>query len=203
LTLALEKWQLEGAELILMLDANKPLGDRPGGLGNLVGRHSLINLSKTILHANENVTTYARGSKKIDFIFGTRRVEKFCEGAGLVPFGFGYPSNHRALFIQINIGKILNANVSAIESRHAWKLQNVTPKDWLKFLETVFNHYQQQISLRDFKNYGQWNQKTGVRKCKKNLRNAMNNTSMECLQQKNKFPKVKDRHGRQSLERQF
>jgi hypothetical protein len=144
LTQEMEKWTSEGAEIILMIDANEPLSERPGGLGNLIGRHELIDLSSKILQNNETVTTYARGSKKIDFIFGTRRVEKFCEGSGIVPFGFGYPSDHRALFVRINIGKILNANVSVVESRHARKLNNATPKDRLKFLGKVFAHYQQQ-----------------------------------------------------------
>jgi hypothetical protein len=92
----------------------------------------------------ENVSTYARGSKKIDFIFGTQRVEKFCTGAGIVPFGFGYPSDHQAIFVWINMGEIMQANISTIESRHARKLQNATPKERLKFLEAVHNHYQHQ-----------------------------------------------------------
>jgi hypothetical protein len=99
LSVELTTWTQEGCEIILMLDANEPLGERPGGLGKLVGSHSLIDLSKKILPENSTVSTYARGSKKIDFILGTSRVAKACPETGIVPFGFGYPSDHRALFI--------------------------------------------------------------------------------------------------------
>jgi hypothetical protein len=70
LSVKLSRWISNGAEVVLMLDANEPLGERPGGLGILVGRHSLIDLSKNIQNA-EAISTYARGTKKINFIFGT------------------------------------------------------------------------------------------------------------------------------------
>jgi hypothetical protein len=116
LSTELTKWTQEGCEIILMMDANEPLGERPGGLGHLVGRHSLVDLSEKILQENNNVSTYARGSKKIDFIFSTQRVAKFCTDSGIVPFGFGYPSNHRALFVRVNISKILKMTVTSAES---------------------------------------------------------------------------------------
>jgi hypothetical protein len=140
----LTKWISTGMEIILMLDANEPLGERPGGLSNLVGRHSLIDLSQKLIQNTDKVSTYARGSKKIDFILGTQRVAKHCSSAGIVPFGYGYPSDHRALFIRVNIREILNATVSSIESRHARKLQNATPKERQMFIEYVHQHYEQQ-----------------------------------------------------------
>jgi hypothetical protein len=144
LSTELQKWIQNGSEIILMLDANEPLGERPGGLGKLVGCHSLLDLSANIIHEMTNISTYARGSRKIDFIFGTKRVADFCTDSGIVPFGFGYPSDHRALFVRINISKILNARVTAVESRHARKLQNATPKERALFLEAVNAHYEQQ-----------------------------------------------------------
>jgi hypothetical protein len=127
-----------------MMDANEPLGERPGGLGQLVGAHTLIDLSEKILHDKPHVSTYARGTRKIDFIFGTERVKNFCTDSGILPFGFGYPSDHRAIFVRVNIGGILNSKVSAVESRMARKLQNATPKERAIFLEAVHRHYAQQ-----------------------------------------------------------
>jgi hypothetical protein len=64
LSTELQKWTSDGCEIILMMDANEPLGERPGGLGHLVGAHSLIDLSEKILHDKSHVSTYARGTKK-------------------------------------------------------------------------------------------------------------------------------------------
>jgi hypothetical protein len=52
LSTEMKKWTQEGAEIILMLDANEPLEEQPGGLGNLVGRNSLIDLSQKIIQEN-------------------------------------------------------------------------------------------------------------------------------------------------------
>jgi hypothetical protein len=46
LSTELKKWTHNSCEIILMLDANEPLGERPGGLGHLVGEHSLVDLSE-------------------------------------------------------------------------------------------------------------------------------------------------------------
>jgi hypothetical protein len=165
LSMELRKWILNGSEILLMLDANEPLGECPGGLGKLVGCHALVDLSANILQETKNISTYARGSRKIDFIFGTQRVANFCTDSGIVPFGFGYPSDHRALFIRINISKILNARVTAAESRHTRKLQNATPKERALFLKEVNAHYEQQNlyermqKLRE-KEPQQWTQET-------------------------------------------
>jgi exonuclease III len=132
LSTEISKWTQEGAEVILMLDANEPLGERPGGLGNLVGRHSLVDLSQKVIQDEEKVSTYARGSKKIDFIFGTQRVAKHCTDSGIVPYGFGYPSDHRALFIRINIGNILNTSfhLSSLCMPDDYKMQHQR-NDWV------------------------------------------------------------------------
>jgi hypothetical protein len=180
LSAELAKWRSEGAEIILMLDANEPLGDRPGGLGNLVGQHSLIDLSWKIIQETDAVSTYARGSKKIDFIFGTQGVETHCKSAGIVPFGFGYPSDHRTLFVRVNIGAILNTNVTSTESRYGRKLQNATPKERIKFLEAVHKHYEQQNiyeqlwKLREL-DQEQWSQEMIIeyKKCDKQHINSM------------------------------
>jgi hypothetical protein len=101
-------------------------------------------VSQKILQNAEDTSTYARGTKKIDFILGTNRVAKYCSGSGIIPYGYNYPTDHRALFIRVNIGEILNTKISSIESIHGRKLQNATPKERLNFIETVYQHYQQQ-----------------------------------------------------------
>jgi hypothetical protein len=80
-------------------------------------------------------------SKKIDYIFGSSRVKENCTRAGILPFGVGYQSDHRALFVNIDIEKILQSKTNAIDSVTARKLQQATPKERKIFLETAYYHF--------------------------------------------------------------
>jgi hypothetical protein len=68
------------------------------------------------------------------------KVRDNCRTAGILPFGIGYQSDHRALFASIDIENILTTKVQAIDSITARKLQQATPKEREKFIqETHFN----------------------------------------------------------------
>jgi hypothetical protein len=126
---ALTTWTNAGYEIILMIDANEHIGDKAGGIGSLVSKFKLMDLL-ALRHPHQRIpNTYARGSRRIDYIFGTTKVQQHCSAAGMLPFGTGYVSDHRAVFIQVNIGKILQSNVTAAESTYARKLRNATPKE--------------------------------------------------------------------------
>jgi hypothetical protein len=62
----------------------------------------------------------------------------------MLPFGVGYQSDHRALFIKVNLGKILQTLVTQIDTITARKLNQETPKERKIFLEKLDNHYQSQ-----------------------------------------------------------
>jgi hypothetical protein len=140
----LNKWKDNGYEIILLIDANETLGENSGGLNHIVRQ---IELTDLILHKHpqlQETNTYARGSKQIDYILGTQRVREFCSAAGMLPFGTGYNSDHRQIFVQINIAKILNTNIKPLESVYNRKLQNATPRERKKFIEEVHSYFLQQ-----------------------------------------------------------
>jgi hypothetical protein len=128
-------WKKEGNEILLMIDANEHIGEKPGGLTTIFGKMEMTDL---IRHRHPNTTepnTHARGSKWIDYIFETARVRDNCQTAGILPFGTGYQSDHRALFATINIEDILTTKVKAINSITARNLQQATPKEREKFIQ--------------------------------------------------------------------
>jgi hypothetical protein len=150
LTKELEKWTTAGHEIILMIDANEHMGEKAGGTGSLVSKFQLMDLI-ALRHPEQQIpNTYARGPRRIDFIFGTPRVQQHCCKAGILPFGTGYVSDHRASFIRIHIKQILQTTVSASESTYARKLQNAAPKERQRFLEETFNHYSKQNLFERF-----------------------------------------------------
>jgi hypothetical protein len=104
-------WTQEGKEIILMIDANESVGDKPGGITSIIGKAGLTDMIRFCQPHDEDINTHSRGTKQIDYIFGSAGVLWHCNRAGILPFGSGYQSDHRALFIRIRIEGILASTV--------------------------------------------------------------------------------------------
>jgi hypothetical protein len=90
----LKAWKQKGYEILLMIDANKDIGTRPGGMSQVIYQAGLLDLLASKHQADKMPNTYARGSRRIDYLFGTGKVIKHCSTCGILPFGYGYPSDH-------------------------------------------------------------------------------------------------------------
>jgi hypothetical protein len=67
-----------------------------------------------------------------------------CSASGILPFGTGYSSDHRAVYIKINMESVLQSTISSIETRRARKLQQATPRERHIFIEKLNKHYESQ-----------------------------------------------------------
>jgi hypothetical protein len=140
----LQSWNKLEYEIILLINANETIGDKPGGLTPILSQIGLIDLIQNQHQIDESSNTYARGTKRIDYIFGSQKIHDHCLRSGMLPFGVGYQSDHRALFIKVDIGKILQTSVTQIDTIMARKLTQATPKERHIFLENLDNHYRSQ-----------------------------------------------------------
>jgi hypothetical protein len=125
-----KKWVDKGYEIILMINANEEVGLLPGGISNVISSAGLFDLIDTRHNAMHYPnTSYARGSKHIDYIFGTEQIQQYCVSSGILPFGYGYPSDHRAIFIRCNLARILSMEIHPLESPATRLLTSATPKE--------------------------------------------------------------------------
>jgi hypothetical protein len=131
----------KGYEIILMIDANKEVRARPGGLSMVISTTGLFDLMDARHNSPQYPNTYARGSKWIDYIFGTERVKQHCVSSGMLPFGYRYPSDHQAVFIRCDISSILSTEIHPLESCTSRLLISATPKEREKFLDELDLHY--------------------------------------------------------------
>jgi hypothetical protein len=137
-------WKEQGSELLVMLDANESIGEKPGGLSRLIGKIGLVDLLNHRHPNSGSQNTYARGKRQIDYILGTAKVRDQCTRSGLLPFGTGYHSDHRALFVVINIEGILGTKIGSINTIMARKLLQASPKERKIFLTEADKHYNNQ-----------------------------------------------------------
>jgi hypothetical protein len=88
--------------IILMLDANENINDSEGNISHLLKETKLIDVFSHISKEECNIPTYARGSKKIDYILTTTSLLPYINNVGCLPFYMYNNSDHRGLFIDIS-----------------------------------------------------------------------------------------------------
>jgi hypothetical protein len=137
----LSSWIEQGSKIILMLDANETIGDKPGGLSQVIGKIGLVDLLQHQHPNNGNQNTYARGNKPIDYILGTANVREQCTRAGILPFGTGYHSDHRAIFIRVNIKNIPQTTIRSIDTITAQKMLQASLRERKIFLTEADKHF--------------------------------------------------------------
>jgi hypothetical protein len=138
------QWVEKGYEINLMIDANEEVGSPPGGLSSVIALAKLFDLLNARHNALQYPNTFARGTKCINFIFGTERVKQYCVSSSILPFGYGYPSDHRAIFIRCDISRLLSTEIHPLESSLTRLLISATPKERKKFIIELDLHYESQ-----------------------------------------------------------
>jgi hypothetical protein len=85
--------------------------------------------------------THMLGEQKESTTFGTERVRQHCVSSGILPFGYGYSSDHRATFIRLEVGKVLSMTIHPSESSATRRLMSATPNERVKFIIELDIHY--------------------------------------------------------------
>jgi hypothetical protein len=140
----LKQWRTTNHEIILMIDANEEIGKRPGGLGKVLAENELYDIIANQHHTDSYPPTYARGTKRIDYIFGTERIQKHCKASGILPLHIGYPSDHRPVFIRVDLQAVMATEIHPTESKATRLITSATPREREKFLHELDIHYQAQ-----------------------------------------------------------
>jgi hypothetical protein len=133
LTSLIQQWNTQGDTTILMIDANDNLFSKESLLPGFLSNTSLISL---VTNPYEYPVTYMRGSKCIDFIFGSTRLIEHIKYSGHTPF-FESPCNtsdHRGVFLDINQVALFGATLQSIPSQIPRKIKSTSSTLVKKFL---------------------------------------------------------------------
>ena len=133
-------------EIILLLDANESLSDRYSGIRTLTRKHNLADLH-TRLHGLEGQpATYIRGTKKIDFIFGSKGVAGNTSRAGITPFE---TSDHRGLFVDVRLPPILGGPATPLSAAQHRDLNSKDPKSPALYRNTCIDYFENRRVLEE------------------------------------------------------
>jgi hypothetical protein len=117
-----------GREILLMVDANERIGDTKTGIGQLIQECELMDLHHYRHPDIAPVRTYLRGSKTIDYIFGSQGIVDSMLSAGKLPFQYGIFSDHRALYVDLDAEILFNGATQDVTSATARDFNSHDPR---------------------------------------------------------------------------
>jgi hypothetical protein len=145
-------------ETILMINANDNLFSRDSLLTAFLSKTRLASLVPNPRH---HPPTHTRGSKCIDFVFGSPRILNHVQSAGISPF-FEEPwpkTDHRNIFVDIDEIGLFGASTETIPPRIHRSLTSKSKKQITKFIVEIDKHnlVNKLLSeLRDLEQTTQW-----------------------------------------------
>jgi hypothetical protein len=129
-----EEWNKKGDQTIILIDAN----DNIYAKGSLLPEFlSKPNMTSLIHNPWNHPATHTRGSKCIDYIFGSSSLLPYITAAGINSFYDNpYPNtDHRGLFVDIEELPIFGANLNTLIPPIPRKIVNTSKHLIIKFLQ--------------------------------------------------------------------
>ena len=96
--------QLAGHSIILSLDANEAMHKRASGIARLSQLCGLVDVHKHLFPDSE-VPSHRKGTEKIDFMLISMDLLPCITAAGILEFDAGFHSDHRTMFLDLDIQK--------------------------------------------------------------------------------------------------
>ncbi len=86
-------------DIILMGDFNELIGSKPNDMASVIVAGQLTDTHCFRHGIDQEKPTYARGTKRVDYIFVSQRLTEHIRATGAEPFNFRIFSDHRGLFV--------------------------------------------------------------------------------------------------------
>ena len=151
----LRKERDKGNAILLMLDANDSM-EHASSLSKLASEFGLIDLHTHKWGLEGEPSTYKRGTKRIDYILGTEEVAQHLRVAGIEAFDDGVKSDHRGLFVDIDMKGLLGCNKSNVgksTKRHINSKDPELVKNYRKHLLKYWEEHKVEERIRKIKNH--------------------------------------------------
>jgi hypothetical protein len=121
---------------MILIDTNDNLYNKDSLLPSFLSKSDLTSL---IPNTKEHPATYSRGSRCIDYIFGSTSLIQHVQACGITAF-YDKPyvhSDHRGLFVDLNELALFGANLNTIIPPIPRKLISTSKVLVTKFLESI------------------------------------------------------------------
>jgi hypothetical protein len=101
-------------DIILMGDFNEELGSSTRGFTKVITECNLVDVYAATYGLEEEVPTYARGQKHLDYILMTPSVASHVTRSGAEPFNHRFFSDHRGIFVDLELKRLFDRNLALL-----------------------------------------------------------------------------------------
>ena len=126
----------KGHKLILCGDFNEAIGDNMNGIDYIITKYNLVDAIQ-YQHGHHNETTYSRGHKCLDYIFVSTNVVPSIQQSAILPLNYVISSDHRAVYVDLNMTTLFGKDVSPLMSPPARALRSTNEKQTAIYVEQL------------------------------------------------------------------
>lgn len=140
----LEPYAAAGDEILIMGDFNEWLGSSDDtALKDLIQKYGLHDVLGHYHDTDTEVATYKRGSKRIDYFLATGPLTEAVIRSGMLPFDELYSSDHRGMFLDIDVDAFLGGDPPSLMSRALRGVNSQSPKQSRTYVATLHEQLSQ------------------------------------------------------------
>jgi hypothetical protein len=121
-------------EIVLCGDLNEELGSIAGGMTQLASDLGLIDIHTRELGLDNEVPTYARGTKRLDYILMTEQIASHTTNCGVEPFNHRFYSDHRGIWVDLKLLGLFDRNLPPLARPQFRDIRSGRPKLVCKYV---------------------------------------------------------------------
>jgi hypothetical protein len=142
-------------DIILTGDFNKMVGDDSNGMAKVLSAGNLTDAHSN-QHSIVDITTYTRGTKRLDYVFVTPRLVDHILRSGYELFHARIASDHRGYFVDFSLAGFLDRQLPSIFSASSRAIRGTHPSNITKYVEYLHKYLEEQDIYRKAKVQKNW-----------------------------------------------
>jgi hypothetical protein len=130
-------WLSAGHELIIAGDLNEELGSDISGFSRLSSKHNLVEIIQHHHGIAGEPATYARGRKRLDYLFVTPGLVSSVKRCGILPYSDIIDSDHRCIYVDFDTIMLFGGDPAILSPTPVGILHSRDAKGSAQYVEAV------------------------------------------------------------------
>jgi hypothetical protein len=179
LTVLIKKARKEDKDIILTGDFNELVGDDPRGMTKVLVAGDLTDAHEH-QHGTVDISTYTRGSKRLDYVFVTPRLVDHILRSGYESFHARIASDHRGYFVDFALAGFLDRQLPSIYTASSRAIRGTHPSNITKYVEYLDEYLEERDMYRKVKEQKYWYNKEKLEKLDRIITRGMLEAEDQC-----------------------
>jgi hypothetical protein len=144
----LEEWTEKGYKIILSGDLNEELGADVNGFARLSTKWNLVEVIQHFHGIDGEPPTYARGSRRIDYLFMTPNLLPAVTKCGILPYSEIMDGDHRMPYADMHTPTLLGGDLASLSATPVRILRSKDGKAREQYVEHVAKYLEEHRVLQ-------------------------------------------------------